>query len=78
MILQGRADTVTPLEGVQNFTDKMKLNGNTCELVIYDGVGHLFTPSGEPDDGYPNPDKKIQANAFKKADDFLRTLGFIK
>ncbi len=78
LILQGREDTVTPLEGVQNFTDKMKLNGNICELIIYEGVGHLFTPSSEKDDGFPNPDKKIQANAYKKADDFLRTLGYIK
>lgn len=78
LILQGKEDTVTPLSGVQNFADKMKLNGNFCELIVFDGVGHLFTPAGEPDDGYPNPDKKVQASAYKKADDFLRKLGYIK
>ena len=77
LILQGRDDTVTPLSGVQNFTNKMILNGNICELIIYDGVGHLFTTSNQPDDGFPNPDPKVQANAFKKADEFLRSLGYI-
>ncbi|MBU1095682.1 MAG: alpha/beta hydrolase [Bacteroidetes bacterium] len=78
LILQGRDDTVTPLQGVQNFADRMKLNGNRCELIIYDGVGHLFTPSTERDDRYPNPDSTVQSMAFKKADDFLRSLGYLK
>lgn len=77
-ILQGRDDTVTPLAGVQNFADRMKAAGNTCELIIYDGVGHLFTPSSEPDDQWPNPDLEIQAKAFAKADEFLKIFGFIK
>jgi acetyl esterase/lipase len=76
LILQGRDDTVTPLSGVQKFTNRMIAAGNVCELIIYDGVGHLFTPSGEPDSGYPNPDPKVQADAYKKADDFLRSLGY--
>lgn len=78
IILQGRNDTVTPLAGVQTFTDRMLASGNRCDLIIYNGVGHLFTPSSEPDDGWPNPDPKIQAEAFAKADDFLRSIGYIK
>ena len=78
LILQGRDDTVTPLSGAQNFTNRMKANGNVCELIIYDGVGHLFTPSSEPDDGFPNPDPKVQNDAFKKVDEFLRSLGYLK
>lgn len=78
LILQGRDDTVTPLAGVQNFANKMKSKGNICELIIYDNVGHLFTPSSEPDDGFPNPDKKVQKMAYEKADEFLRFLGYIK
>ncbi len=78
LILQGRDDTVTPLAGVQNFANQMKSKGNICELIIYDNVGHLFTPSSEPDNGFPNPDKKIQTMAYEKADEFLRLLGYIK
>ena len=56
----------------------MKEVGNDCELVIYENVGHLFTPSSEPDNGWPNPDPDIQAKASNKADDFLRSLGYLK
>jgi hypothetical protein len=78
IILQGRDDTVTPLAGVQNFADRMVAAGNYCELIIYDGVGHLFTPSSEPDDGWPNPDPKIEEKAFGKVNEFLRKFGYIK
>lgn len=78
LILQGRDDTVTPLVDVENFANKMKSKGNICELIVYDNVGHLFTPSSEPDDGFPNPDKKVQSMAYEKADEFLKSLGYIK
>jgi acetyl esterase/lipase len=77
IILQGRTDTVTPLTGSQRFCDRMRDAGNRCDLHVYDGVGHLFTPSSEPDDGMPNPDLKVQAAAYREADNFLRLLGFI-
>lgn len=78
IILQGREDTVTPLSGVQNFADKMKSSGNHCDLIIYDDVGHLFTPSTEPDDGWPNPDPMVRAEALNKADEFLKSFGYIE
>ena len=77
MILHGRADTVTPLKGVQKFHDRMTLFQNRCELQVYDGVGHLFTPEGEPDDGYPNPEPNVQADAWLKIEEFLGSLGFL-
>lgn len=77
IILQGRTDTVTPLAGSKRFCERMREAGNRCDLHVYDGVGHLFTPSSEPDDGWPNPDPEVQAAAFNEADEFLRSLGFI-
>jgi acetyl esterase/lipase len=77
IILQGRTDTVTPLAGVQRFCDRMREAGNRCDLHVYEGVGHLFTPSSEPDDGMPNPDPEVQAAAYREADDFLRSIGFL-
>jgi acetyl esterase len=78
IILQGRDDTVTPLEGVQAFHDQMLANGNHCELFIYDGVGHLFTPNTMPDNGQPQPDKEVQRKAYDQADAFLKKFGYIK
>ncbi len=78
IILQGRDDSVTPLDGVQLFHDKMLANGNYCELWIYDGVGHLFTPNTMPDYREPHPDKEIQKKAYNKADEFLKKIGYIK
>jgi acetyl esterase len=77
IILQGRDDTVTPLDGVQLFHDRMIQEGNYCELWIYDGVGHLFTPNSMPDNGDPHPDREIENEAFKKADQFLKKFGYI-
>ena len=70
-------DTVTPLSGSIRYKDNMAKHGNECELVIYDGVGHLFTPSTEPDDGWPNPDEKVRQDAQDKMDAFLRMHQYI-
>jgi acetyl esterase len=78
IILEGRADTVTPLAGVQHFCDRMQAEHNRCELNIFDGVGHLFTPVGTPDDGFPKPDPTVQAAAGAKADQFLVSLRYMK
>lgn len=78
IIVIGRDDTVTPLEYSVLFRDEMVKYGNICELHIYDGVGHLFTPSNLPDNGWPKPDKEISTKAFKAIDLFLEKLGYIK
>jgi acetyl esterase len=78
IIVEGRQDTVTPLAGVQKFVDHMRQAGNRCELYVFDGAGHLFTPVGTPDDGWPKPDPKIEAAAFSKLDEFLVSLGYMK
>jgi len=77
LILQGDVDTVTPIGGVKRFCDRMREAGNVCELHVYEGVGHLFTPAGTPDDGIPNPDPTVSADALARADQFLGTLGFL-
>ena len=48
LILQGSTDTVTPLAGVERFCNRMKAAGNTCELHVYEGFGHLFTRPAFP------------------------------
>ncbi len=78
LILQGDVDTVTPLAGARLFCDRMRAAGNRCELHVYAGFGHLFTPAGTRDDGWPQPHPKIFADALEKADDFLVSLGYIQ
>lgn len=76
IIVIGRTDTVTPLEGSELFQNNMIEYGNDSELHIYDGVGHLFTPATEPDNGWPNPDKQISLKAQKEIDKFLEKHGY--
>jgi acetyl esterase/lipase len=78
LILQGSDDTVTPLSGAKRFRERLRAAGNRCELHVYKGVGHLFTPTGTPDDGMPKPDPTISADALARADRFLESLGFLR
>ena len=64
IIVIGRDDTITPLKGSELFHNNMLKYGNISFLHIYDGVGHLFTPSDQPDNGWPKPDKNVSAKAF--------------
>jgi acetyl esterase len=76
LILQGSTDTVTPLPGVRRFCERMVAAKNTCDMHVYEGFGHLFTPAGIPDDGQPKPDPATAADALARADRFLKSLGF--
>jgi acetyl esterase/lipase len=78
LILEGRHSTVTPIICVGLFYERMLAAGNRCDVQIYERVGHLFTPDSIPDDGYPQPDPKVQAEALKRTDEFLTSLGFFK
>ena len=78
VIVQGDVDTVTPLAGVGRFCDRMRAAGNTCELHVFKGFGHLFTPAGMRDDRQPAPDRATAAAAMARADAFLKALGFIR
>lgn len=78
LVLQGDVDSVTPLSGVKRFCDRMRAAGNTCELHVYEGYGHLFTPAGTPDDGWPQPDSATAADALARADRFLESLGYLR
>jgi acetyl esterase/lipase len=78
IILQGSTDSVTPLPGVKRFCDRMIAAGNVCELHVYEGFGHLFTPAGMSDSGQPKPDPATRADALAKAERFLKSLGYLK
>jgi len=77
LILQGRADTVTPLAATRRFHEAMLAADNESELIVFDGVGHLFTPSTEPDTDWPNPDPEVAKRAKQAMEEFLRERGFV-
>jgi len=78
LILQGDADTVTPMAGAKRFCEALRAAGNVCDLHVYEGFGHLFTPAGTRDDGMPQPDQATSEDASKRADRFLESLGFLQ
>ena len=78
LILQGEVDTVTPLAGAKRFCERMLAAGNACETHVYKGFGHLFTPAGIPDGGWPRPDSATVADAGVRAERFLASLKFIE
>ncbi|MBP2160501.1 MULTISPECIES: alpha/beta hydrolase [Asticcacaulis] len=77
VMVTGRTDTVTPLAGVTKFQERMLAAGNVSVLHVYDDVGHLFTPAGHPDDGFPKPDQAVQAEAYEAIDRFLIEQGYL-
>ena len=78
LILVGKDDTVNPLYQAKLFHNNMLKYDNDSFLHVYDGVGHLFTPSDQPDDGWPNPDKEIKAKVDSEMLLFLKNLGYLK
>jgi acetyl esterase len=78
VILQGATDTVTPLAGVREFCERLRAVETTCELHVFPDVGHLFTPASLPDDGDPQPDPAVRAEAHSRAKAFLAKLGYIQ
>lgn len=79
ILLQGAEDSVTPAAGAIRFCGRMRQVGSLCELVVYPGVGHLFTRNlqqqEEPD--YKAIDLAIDADADNQAIAFLQQHGFI-
>jgi dipeptidyl aminopeptidase/acylaminoacyl peptidase len=77
IILVGKDDSVTPAYQSKLFHKNMLSYNNESYLYIYDGVGHLFTPTGQPDDEWPKPDKKVKAKVDTEIELFLIKLKFI-
>jgi acetyl esterase len=81
IIIEGAADTETPLAGVQRFCDRAKQVGGTCELHVYPNLGHLLSRNLDPqaqEQGPFDPDPTA-SNAARAAEDaFLARIGYTK
>ncbi len=77
-IVHGAADTLTPVSGPKRFCEKLVAAGVTCDLIVYEGVGHLLTRNlaNQEDDYDPDPEKRAQGIEAQRK--FLVRLGYIK
>jgi len=81
VIIEGAADTETPLAGVKHFCDRAQEVGGTCELHVYPGVGHILSRNLDPhaqEEGPFDPDPKAVTDAHAKEDAFLAGIGYTK
>lgn len=79
IIIEGAADTVTPLVGVQRFCELAKEMGGTCELHVYPGLGHILTRNLDPhaqEQGPFDPDPKAVSDSHGKEQAFLVQVGY--
>ena len=72
IIFQGTADKNVSIQEPQQFCEKMKNNGNTCEVVLYEGRDHGFfhfnLNEGHNPDFYSSMEQTVK---------FLTALGYI-
>jgi acetyl esterase/lipase len=73
-IVHGALDSLTPLSGAQRFCELAQINGNRCELNVYDGLGHLLSRNLENQETAFDPDPAARADGFAKQERFLREL----
>jgi acetyl esterase/lipase len=81
MIIEGSADSVTPLAGVQRFCEQAKRIGGICEIHVYPGLGHILSRNLDrqaQEEGPFDPDPAAVKNAHRQADAFLVRIGYIK
>ena len=72
LVFHGTADKTVKFENSQAFTDKMKANGNSCELVVFPDAPHSPNSSKEGEKGKIVKDK-IEEESLR----FLEKLGLV-
>jgi len=73
-IVQGEADTLTPLSGAKRFCSEVQATGARCELILYPGLGHLLTRNLENQEHDYDPDPVAREDAISKQEQFIRKL----
>jgi len=76
-IVQGAADTLTPLSGAERYCEALRAQGGTCELNVYEGVGHLLTRNLDHQESNFDPDPEAVTDGAQRHLAFLRAHGFI-
>ena len=71
IIFHGTGDTTIPYRTAELFAEKMRAEGNRCELVGYEGSSHGFFNYGR--DG-----NAAFVDSLNKMDAFLVSLGYLR
>jgi acetyl esterase/lipase len=72
LVFHGTADKTVKFENSKTFTDKMKANGNLCELVVFPDAPHSPQSSKEGEKG-----KIVKAKIEEESLKFLEKLGLV-
>jgi dipeptidyl aminopeptidase/acylaminoacyl peptidase len=72
LVFHGTADKTVKFENSKAFTDKMKANGNSCELVAFADAPHSPQSSKEGEKG-----KIVKAKIEEQSLKFLEKLGLV-
>lgn len=75
-IVQGEADTLTPLTGAEAFCAGLKAAGGVCELNRYPGVGHLLTRNLKNQESDFDVDPQASQDGAAKLAAFLTARGY--
>ena len=81
LMMEGTADTETPLAGAQRFCDRAIQVGGTCEIHLFPGVGHLLTRNLDPhaqEEGPFDPAPEALKETYAEEAAFLLRIGFMK
>jgi acetyl esterase len=81
LMIEGTADTETPLAGAQRFCDRAIQVGGTCEIHLFPGVGHLLTRNLDPhaqEEGPFDPAPEALKETYAEEAAFLLRIGFMK
>ena len=72
LVFHGTADKTVKFENSKTFTDKMKANGNSCELVVFPDAPHSPQSSKEGEKG-----KIVKAKIEEESLKFLEKMGLV-
>ena len=74
-IVHGEKDTLTPLAGSRRYCDRLTSLKGTCELHVYENVGHLLTRNLAHQESDFDPAPAAVADGIARHLTFLRKLG---
>ena len=72
LVFHGTADKTVKFENSKTFTDKMKANGNSCELIVFPDAPHTPNSSKEGEKG-----KVVKAKIEEESLKFLEKMGLV-
>lgn len=75
-VVQGEADTLTPIRGARALCEALTAAGGECALHAYPGLGHLLTRNLENQEGDFDPDPQAREDGGRRLDAFLVEHGY--